>query len=58
MTPGAFRQALQRARRAFTGHLIQEVVASLENPSEGAMEEELAELQLLEYCRPYLRNHN
>jgi Sigma-70 region 2 len=54
VTPGAFRQALQRARRAFTGHLIHEVAASLDDPTRTAMEEELAELQLLEYCRPYL----
>jgi RNA polymerase sigma factor (sigma-70 family) len=58
VTPGAFRQALQRARRAFTGHLIHEVAASLETPSLGAMEEELAELELLEYCRPYLNENN
>ena len=58
VTPGAFRQALQRARRAFTGHLIHEVAASLDTPSERAMEEELAELELLEYCRPYLNGNN
>jgi RNA polymerase sigma-70 factor (ECF subfamily) len=58
VTPGAFRQALQRARRAFTGHLINEVAASLDHPTLGAMEEELADLQLLEYCRPYLRGNN
>jgi RNA polymerase sigma factor (sigma-70 family) len=55
VTPGAFRQALQRARRAFTGHLIHEVAASLDEPTAATMEEELAELQLLEYCRPYLK---
>ena len=55
VTPGAFRQALQRARRVFTGHVIHEVAASLDDPTQSAIEEELAELNLLEYCRPYLK---
>ena len=57
VTAGAFRQALQRARRAFTAHLIHEVAASLDDPTQASIEEELAELQLLEYCRPYLKGH-
>jgi hypothetical protein len=56
VTPGAFRQALQRARREFALRLIDEVRASLlDGPGPRALEEELADLGLLEYCRPYLR---
>jgi DNA-directed RNA polymerase specialized sigma24 family protein len=56
MTAGAFRQALQRARREFALRLLAEVRASLlEEPSPQALEEELADLELLEYCRPYLK---
>ena len=55
-TAGAFRQALQRARREFALRLIEEVRASLlEEPTRQTLEEELADLELLEYCRPYLR---
>ncbi len=56
VTPGAFRQALQRARREFALRLLAEVRASLlEDPTPQALEEELADLELLEYCRPYLQ---
>src|SRR5262249_5544742 len=55
VTAGAFRQALQRARREFALRLLAEVRASLEEPSPEALEEELADLELLEYCRPYLK---
>jgi RNA polymerase sigma-70 factor (ECF subfamily) len=55
VSPGAFRQALQRARRVYAHHLIEEVGASLDDPTLQAIEEELAELQLLEHCRPYLK---
>jgi hypothetical protein len=56
VTPGAFRQALQRARREFALRLIDEVRASLlEGPPRQTLEEELSDLELLEYCRPYLR---
>jgi RNA polymerase sigma-70 factor (ECF subfamily) len=56
ITPGAFRQALQRARREFARRLIDEVRSSLlEAPTRQTLEEELADLELLEYCRPYLR---
>lgn len=54
-TPGGFRQALQRARREFALRLIAEVRASLlEKPTRHSLEQELADLELLEYCRPYL----
>ena len=55
VTPGAFRQALQRARREFARRLVAEVRASLAEPTTQALEEELADLELLEYCRPYLK---
>ena len=54
-SPGAFRQALQRARREFANRLIGEVRASLEKPTRQALEQELADLELLAYCRPYLK---
>jgi RNA polymerase sigma-70 factor (ECF subfamily) len=53
---GAFRQALQRARREYAHHLLGEVGASLDDPTPQAIEEELADLRLLEYCRPYLNS--
>jgi RNA polymerase sigma-70 factor (ECF subfamily) len=56
VTPGAFRQALQRARREFALRLIAEVRASLEKPTGQSLEQELADLELLEYCRPYLKS--
>lgn len=52
---GAFRQALQRARREFALRLLDEVKGSLEHPTPQALEEELADLELLEYCRPYIK---
>jgi RNA polymerase sigma factor (sigma-70 family) len=56
VTPGAFRQALQRARREFALRLIDEVRTSLlSEPTPQTLEEELADLELLEYCRPYLQ---
>jgi hypothetical protein len=54
-TPGAFRQALQRARREFAEHLLEEVKASLHEPTTQTIEEELADLELLRYCQPYLK---
>ncbi len=56
-TDGAFRQALRTARKVFAERLIDEVEASVTNdPRPQAVEEELADLQLLEYCRPYLKD--
>jgi RNA polymerase sigma-70 factor (ECF subfamily) len=54
-SPGAFRQALQRARREFATRLIAEVRDSIAKPTRHALEQELADLELLEYCRPYLQ---
>jgi RNA polymerase sigma-70 factor (ECF subfamily) len=54
VTPGAFRQALQRARREFARQLIADVRDSLGEPTLKALEEELADLELLDYCRPFV----
>ena len=57
-TPGHSRRlppGVQRARREFALRLIAEVRASLEEPTPQALEQELADLELLEYCRPYLK---
>ena len=53
---GAYRQTLQRARRVYADHLIAEVAGSLNDLRPQALEEELADLELLEYCRPYLKS--
>jgi RNA polymerase sigma-70 factor (ECF subfamily) len=55
VTPAAYRQTLCRARKAFGGFLVEEVAHSLLDPSPEAIERELADLGLLEYCRSALR---
>jgi hypothetical protein len=45
---------LHRARDAFAEMLLDEVMDSLEVASLDDAEEELIELELLEYCRPAL----
>jgi RNA polymerase sigma-70 factor (ECF subfamily) len=52
--PGAFRQALARARALYVDLLVTEVAQSLKRPTPGQLEEELRELGLLDYCRPVL----
>ena len=54
MTAGSVRQSLQRARRKYIEFLLTEVRASLDHPTQAALEEELSDLNLLHYCRPYL----
>lgn len=54
LTANALRQALHRARRLFAELLVHEVAQSLADPTLEAVEEELAELRLLEYCGPAL----
>lgn len=54
MTAGNLRQVLHRARDKFTEFLIDEVRVSLKSPSREAVEEELGDLQLLEFCKPTL----
>jgi RNA polymerase sigma-70 factor (ECF subfamily) len=51
---GAVRVMLHRAREAFAELLIDEVSESLADGSLAEAEEELIELDLLEYCRPAL----
>ncbi len=48
------RVMLHRAREQFASLLLDHVAQSLENPSREELEEELIELQLLDYCRPAL----
>ncbi len=55
MTAGAVRQSLQRARRKYIEFLLTEVRASLDHPTQEALEQELSDLNLLHYCRPYLK---
>lgn len=48
------RVILHRARDEFARLLFQEVSETIDNPSREAVEEELIDLGLLEYCRPAL----
>jgi RNA polymerase sigma-70 factor (ECF subfamily) len=54
VTADGYRQTLHRAREAFAGLLLEEVARSLEDRAPQAVEQELADLGLLEYCRPAL----
>jgi DNA-directed RNA polymerase specialized sigma24 family protein len=53
-TAAGVRQALHRAREKFAELLLGEVAHSLDNPTTEELEQELAELGLLNYCRPAL----
>ncbi len=44
-----------RSRRKFVDFLLGEVLASMDHPSQDELEEELGDLKLLEYCRPFLK---
>jgi RNA polymerase sigma-70 factor (ECF subfamily) len=52
LTAAGVRQILHRAREKFAALLLDEVAHSLESPTAKQLEEELAELGLLDYCRP------
>lgn len=54
LSPAAFRKQLSRARAAFAQALVEEVERTLEKPTPAAVLEELADVGLLEYVRPYL----
>lgn len=54
ITAGNLRVLLHRAREKFAELLLDEVLNSLAENSLGEVEEELIELDLLEYCRPAL----
>jgi RNA polymerase sigma-70 factor (ECF subfamily) len=51
MASGAARVALHRAREKFAKLMIEIVSNSLEDPTREALESELIDLQLFEYCR-------
>ena len=51
------RQVLHRARLAFVDSLRDEVAQTLEDPTPAAIEQELGELGLLDYCRPSPKRH-
>jgi RNA polymerase sigma-70 factor (ECF subfamily) len=55
LTAGAVRQAVLRSRRKFVDFLLSEVLESLDRPSQDELEDELGDLNLLHYCRPYLK---
>lgn len=52
---GWVRKRLYHARVKFAQHLTEEIAQSLEDPTATAIEEELLELGLLEYCRSGLK---
>jgi len=58
LTAGAVRQALQRSRRKYVDYLLTEVIASLDRPTQDDIEEELSDLSLLDYCRPFLKRRD
>jgi RNA polymerase sigma factor (sigma-70 family) len=53
-TAGSVRQTLHRAREKFGDLLLDDVIHSLGHPTGDELEEELAELGLLDHCRPAL----
>jgi RNA polymerase sigma-70 factor (ECF subfamily) len=55
LTSAGIRQTLHRAREKFGALLLDEVIHSLEDPTTEQLEEELAELGLLNYCGPVLQ---
>jgi hypothetical protein len=54
LTAAYYRQLLHRARRRFAELLIDEVARSLDTSDRAAVLQELADLELLAYCRPAL----
>lgn len=56
LTADGVRQTLHRARAQYVELLLDEVARSLPQPTREALEEELAELNLLEFCRPALKH--
>jgi len=51
LTAAGVRQTLHRARERFSDLLFAQVLESLDSPTAEHLEQELAELSLLEYCR-------
>lgn len=58
LTAAGVRQTLHRAREKFAGLLVEDVAQSLEKPTREALEQELLELGLLEYCQPVLQKRD
>jgi RNA polymerase sigma-70 factor (ECF subfamily) len=54
LRPDAFRKQVSRARLKFAQFLVNEVAATLRRPEPEAVEEELVDLGLMEYVRPFL----
>jgi RNA polymerase sigma-70 factor (ECF subfamily) len=57
LTADGVRQTLRRARDRFADLLLEEVARSLEQPTAEQVADELAALDLLEYCRPALERY-
>lgn len=55
LSAAAFRKQLSRARAAFARALVAEVERTLKQPAPEAVLDELADLGLLKYVRPYLK---
>jgi RNA polymerase sigma-70 factor (ECF subfamily) len=58
ISAGGLRMALQRSRDRFVEFLLAEVAASLKDPTEVQIEEELIDVGLMEYCRPAMKRSN
>jgi RNA polymerase sigma-70 factor (ECF subfamily) len=56
ISAGALRQALARSRRKYVRYLIADVRASLNQPTQDDLEEELIDLNLIHYCRPFMKH--
>jgi RNA polymerase sigma factor (sigma-70 family) len=54
LTASGVRKTLERARDRFADLLLDEIAQALSNPTVENLEEELIDLNLLEYCRPAL----
>jgi RNA polymerase sigma factor (sigma-70 family) len=54
LTAEAFRKQTSRARRVFAELLVHEVAQTIDKPTPTDVEEELADLALMEYVREYL----
>src|SRR5262249_15192232 len=52
LTAAGVRQTLRRARETFGALLRDEVAQTLQEPTPDRLEEELADLGLLQFCRP------
>lgn len=54
ITPANARQLLHRARSLFARQLVEESARALENPTRELVEQELAELRLIDYVRDFM----